>query len=293
DCINYRAIALRNMNSDDAAAEAIDSALKLNPENSVSHSNKGWQAIQAKDYDRAVESFREALRLDPESSWARAGIIEALKAKHFIYALMLRYFLFMNKLTTKARWGIIIGAVVGVNAVNRLSHAYPVLETPATIILAAYIIFATMSFLASPFFNLMLCFNDFGRRVLSDDNKRTAKWLGAGLTFILAFASVNIYLGIFHSITSVIMIAPLLFPLSLLCNSRPGKFRKVMALYTIVMFAAYILFDYHLIAATLVIEYGYSSLPFPLSAESLSPLRSFYIWGCILSTWVGNFVDRE
>ena len=62
---------------------------------------------------KAMEHFREALRLDPEMEWARAGIVEAMKARNFVYRWMLAYFLWMARLDSRVRWGLVIGAPGG------------------------------------------------------------------------------------------------------------------------------------------------------------------------------------
>ena len=52
----------------------------------------------------ALEHFREALRLDPNLQYAQAGIVEALKARNPIYRWMLGYFLWMGRLSDRAKW---------------------------------------------------------------------------------------------------------------------------------------------------------------------------------------------
>ena len=55
---------------------------------------------------------REALRIAPENEYARHGLVEALKARHLVYRMMLAYFLWMARLSSKARWAVVIGALV-------------------------------------------------------------------------------------------------------------------------------------------------------------------------------------
>ncbi len=61
------------------------------------------------DHKQALEHFREALRLKPDMEWARNGMVEALKARYFLYRLMLRYYLWMSRFTRRGQWGMIIG----------------------------------------------------------------------------------------------------------------------------------------------------------------------------------------
>src|SRR5262245_42168921 len=89
-CINARAMALGKLGRREEASEAIKGALARDPEDAFSHANEGWTALHASNPRKALEHFREALRLNPELDWARLGMVEALKARHLIYRLMLR-----------------------------------------------------------------------------------------------------------------------------------------------------------------------------------------------------------
>ena len=80
------------------------SALANDPENALTHANQGWALLHRGDHAKALEHFREALRIDPELDWARAGIVEALKARHLIYRLMLRFFLWIGRQASVAQW---------------------------------------------------------------------------------------------------------------------------------------------------------------------------------------------
>jgi len=83
-CANLRAMALVKLGRRTEAGQAIDTALARNPDSAFTHANQGWTFLEANDPQKALEHFREALRLDPENEWARQGIVEALKARHFI-----------------------------------------------------------------------------------------------------------------------------------------------------------------------------------------------------------------
>ena len=54
--------------------------------------------------------FKETLRINPSLDWARAGMVETLKARNFIYRWLLQYFFFMARLQPQgAGWAIVIG----------------------------------------------------------------------------------------------------------------------------------------------------------------------------------------
>ena len=108
-CTNLRAMALVQLGRKDEAEQTLGSALANDPENALTHANQGWALLHRGDHQKALEHFREALRIDPELDWARAGIVEALKARHLIYRLMLRFFLWMGRQARVAQWVIILG----------------------------------------------------------------------------------------------------------------------------------------------------------------------------------------
>src|SRR5262245_38453287 len=83
-CNNLRAMALVNLGRRDEAGLTMASTLARDPEVAFSHANQGWACLRAGDSQQALEHFREALRLEPNLEFARAGIVEAMKARNFI-----------------------------------------------------------------------------------------------------------------------------------------------------------------------------------------------------------------
>ncbi|HEY0100378.1 MAG TPA: tetratricopeptide repeat protein, partial [Pyrinomonadaceae bacterium] len=49
-CINLRAMALNQMGMSDEAAVAIEGALSVEPENALTHANRGWQELHRGNY---------------------------------------------------------------------------------------------------------------------------------------------------------------------------------------------------------------------------------------------------
>jgi tetratricopeptide (TPR) repeat protein len=166
-CTNLRAMALVKLGRREEAGVTIDAALAKDPENAVTHANQGWTLLEQGEPKKAMEHFREALRLEPELDWARAGIVEALKARNLIYGLMLRYFLFMARLGRAAQWAIIIGGYLAYRFLSHMADANPDIAPYLWPILVAYIIFALLTWIAYPFFNLLLRIHPFGRYALS------------------------------------------------------------------------------------------------------------------------------
>lgn len=178
-CTNLRAIALVKLGRKAEAGATIDAALARNPDNAITHANQGWTLLQRGDHKKALEHFREALRLDPENEWARHGIVEALKARNFIYAFMLRYFFWISRFRGKTQWAIILGAVIGNRLLGAVAASQPSLKPWILPIQILYVTFALMTWIADPLFNLLLRLNRFGRLALSREQVVAANFLGA------------------------------------------------------------------------------------------------------------------
>lgn len=186
DCTNLRAMALVKLGRKMQASEAIESALERNPEDADTHANMGWTRVEQGRYDDALHHFREALRLEPENEWARRGIIEALKAKNPIYRVMLNYFLWMNRLSHKYQWVIIIGLYVCFRYLRGLAQDKPELAPWVTPFLILYGVFAVMTWISVPLFNLLLRLNRFGRLALKPEEIKIANCVGVLLVIALA-----------------------------------------------------------------------------------------------------------
>jgi tetratricopeptide (TPR) repeat protein len=185
-------MALTKLGRNEEAGAALGQSLSRDPHNAVTHANQGWTYLHQGDHKKALEHFREALRIDPELDFARAGMVEALKSRHLIYRIMLRYFLWMGRLGRQAQWGIIIGLYVGYEVVLRTARADPKLAPYLYPLVVLYIVFVYLTWTASPLFNLLLRLNRFGRYALSRSQTITSNWIGASL--LLAILSGVIWL---------------------------------------------------------------------------------------------------
>lgn len=235
-CANLRAMALVKLGRRSEAGVAIEGALAKAPESSITHANQGWTLVERGEYAKALEHFREALRLDPQNEWARQGIVEALQARHLIYAVMLRYFLWMSRLSQQAQWGIVIGGYVGYRVLGTVAKANPALAPWILPVQILYVVFALMTWLAQPLFNLVLRLNRFGRLALSREQVVASNWVGACL--LLALACVAGFLA--SGFERVFLLAALIFglqalPTSAVFKCEPGWPRRAMLLYAVGM----------------------------------------------------------
>lgn len=187
ELINLRALALIKLNKKADADATMDYALNRAPEDSYSHSNKGWVLVERDQYDEAIGHFQEALRLNPNSETAKNGLKEAIKGKNVLYRGILKYFLWMKKLQSKSQWGVIIGAYILYRIVLSMNEQIPELSFLLVPLIVAYITFAFASWLGMPISNLFLQLHPLGKLALSKDEKTASLLVGATVVTSLLF----------------------------------------------------------------------------------------------------------
>ncbi|HEX2616673.1 MAG TPA: tetratricopeptide repeat protein [Flavobacteriales bacterium] len=185
-CLNVRSAELGYQKRFAEADSTIEKALLLDPENPYTHSNTGWAALRRGDHARAMEHFREALRREPGMENARRGMIEALKARYWLYRQWLKYVFWVGNLKPGMQYAFIIGIWLLIQLLRTVSDTSPLLALIAWPILIGYVLFALSTWLVTPLTNLLLRLNRFGRYVLSTEEKRTSTFTGIALGLFLA-----------------------------------------------------------------------------------------------------------
>lgn len=234
-CTNLRVMALVKRGRTREAVDVTESALARNPESSATHANRGWTLLEQSKAEEALGHFRESLRLEPDNEWARSGIVEALKARNAIYAVMLRYFLWMSKLSTRAQWGVILGGYFANRFLTAAAENDQALAPWLLPLRVLYVIFVVLTWTAVPLFNLLLRLNRFGRLALSREEIVDSNWVGA--LIFLALLSLGACIAWGFEGTQLVaaevfgfLIIPLAGTLKL-----PEKSRRPMWIYTGVM----------------------------------------------------------
>ncbi len=184
DCLNFRSMALTKLNRHDEAQQSIHQTLRENPQNEMAHANIGWAALHRGDHKAALEHFSEALHINPNLDWARMGLVEALKARYWIYRIILKFFLWMTTLPPQYRVGLIFGLFILMRALDAFSERNPALTPFIQPVLTFYMFFVLLTWLAVPLFNWIIGFNKFGRHALSKSQKNQ------GVIFGLFFISL-------------------------------------------------------------------------------------------------------
>ncbi len=203
-CLNTRAQLLTKLDRKQEAAHTIEDILLDNPEESYSHANVGWVALENNQLDKALSHFKEALRYDPNFEYAREGMSKALKAKNLIYRSYLKYEFWIAKQSSKNQWVFIIGIYIayriGIKALNASGLTF--LAIP---LIFLYLFFALGSWIMEPMSNTILSFNAYGKYLLSEKQK----WSGYlfGLLLITAIFSTTVFYLTTYSYFLVLAIA--------------------------------------------------------------------------------------
>jgi len=282
-CNNLRAGALIKLGRRAEAGATIDGVLARSPEDASTHAMQGWALLHSGNPKKAMEHFRESLRLEPDSDWAKAGIVEALKARNFFYGLMLRYFLFMSRMSGRMQWAIILGGYFGNQLLRRTAEANPRLAPFIWPIVIAYVAFCLMTWISYPLFNLFLRLHPFGKYALSADQKRGANWVGAcvflAVVSLVAWLGFKVPLADFASIT----FGFLLLPLSGTVSCHEGWPRRLMTVYTALLFSS-------MLACVLIVLFWTGTMS--TGQVLVDRLNNLFLWGCVLSGFVVNAVAR-
>ncbi|HOT91318.1 MAG TPA: tetratricopeptide repeat protein [Anaerolineae bacterium] len=277
-CRNLQAMALVRLGRKVEALDALTDALARAPENALTHANYGWALLHQNKITEALAAFREALRLDPTSSWAREGIVEALKARNFIYRLLLRYFLWMSRLTEDEQWGV-IGIFHGIRVALRMAaRAFPPLWIIVLPLLLLYQTFALLTWVAKPLFALLLRFDRFGRLALSDEDMVASTWmaiclLAAELGVLLALLARN--WGFLALTVGALALLP---PVAGVFHAHKGVGRLVLAVYT------------GGLALLVVLACVAAVIGQPVALGFAALLAAVFIVGWMVYTWVASLV---
>jgi tetratricopeptide (TPR) repeat protein len=276
-CSHLRSMALTKLNRQDEALRAVDQSLSRDPDNAMAHANKGWALLHQREPRQALEHFREALRLDPMLEYARAGMVEALKAHNFIYRWMLAYFLWMSRLSSGARWGVILGGYFGYRILREIADQSPTLAPWLLPVLVIYVAFVALTWFAMPLFNLLLRLSRFGRHVLSRDQRVGANWFGLCLVTCVAAGSAAFFVDSEAPLVIAIVALGMAMPLSMCYMCDEGWPRQSMGWFTLGMGAV----------GALAIAGA------ALGQEWSAQVFMLFLFGVIATPWIANVLVQS
>ncbi len=195
DCLNLRAQILTQMGRNKEAAGTIERSLAASPEDASTHATQGWALLHSNKPREALKHFDEALRLEPGHGYAKAGMVEALKARFLIYRIVLGFFLWMSRLDGRTRTGLIIGAYIGYQVLKNVARHSDELRPYALVLVGLYVGFVLLTWTAVPLFNLTLRLNTHGWHALDKEDKIATDGFGALILTGVTLVGLAIWLG--------------------------------------------------------------------------------------------------
>lgn len=197
--------------------------LHQNPEDPFTHHAAGLAALQAEEFNKAEQHFLEALRLNPEFESAREGLLDAFRARSFLYRSYLRYAFFITRLSPGQRMGLLFGVLLLVQVLLR-----SILHVSAAVALAVgilYLLFVVWTYVAGAVGSLIVFRDRRARQALKPWQRFEALSVGGGvIAGILLTTS-----GFLGSQLSVVAagggLIALTVPLVLALNSEPRRGR--------------------------------------------------------------------
>ncbi len=297
-CNNLRAIALVNLGRKAEAGQSIGATLAKNPEDPVTHANQGWTLLHQQQPLDAMKHFREALRLEPNLEWARLGIIEAMKARFFLYRWLLAWFLWLSRFPPKIQLALMLGLIFGRTLLDSLLQMVPILEPLAFPLSVAYVLFVWMTWTASALFNLVLRLDSFGRLVLNASERLESTLVGVCLVLCLVCGSSALFFD--RGLANVtwqagVLYLGLMLPLVAVFQQPAGRRRNLFAAYAAGVTVCVALATYHSLNFSVLATA--SSRESQLTKTQIAQMNAASasaskwldnsIWGIVISTWIG------
>jgi len=270
-CLNIRSQALFKLDKKEDAYSTIQHALNQDPENEFTHTNLGWGLLEQGEHKKALEHFREALKINPHYAYAKAGLVEGLKARYWFYRLFLKYAFWLSNMKSKGQWMVILGLYFGVRILRGVAEMNDTLSLILTPIIYLYFAFAVSTWIIEPLSNLFLRLNVYGRYALTDEEIRSSNLVGISL-------AVGVIGGILALIDDRIVYVMLLIygvsmmiPLASMFNARADKQRKILKFYAIGLAVV-----------------GFLALIQSLLINDVGILAMVYLFALIAYQWVAN-----
>lgn len=154
----------------------------------------------------------------------------------------------------------------------------------------AYLVFAVMTWIADPLFNLLLRLNRFGRLALSREQVVASNWLGGCLLISLAMLAAYLATGNPAASWGAFGFGVLALPVSVVFRCQRGRPRWLMSLYTAAM-ALLILGKFvPLFIATLTPDAVWPEGLLQAAMGLVRFCQEAFLWSVVGSFWVANIL---
>lgn len=228
--------AYMNSNRIQAAREILEAMLREDPADDAALTHLGWAAVRENRREEALEHFSSALREQPENELAREGFMEALRLQYPLYGLVVRYFMWMQALPEKVRWGILLLErwIEGIlkDIARKNSKLRPLIEG----LLFAWSIFSYLTWTARPVTNMLLRLNRYARRFLRPEEIMESNCVTAMLLSGSLFWLQWHFVGRTWALVGCIISFTMVIPISTAFSCPEGWPRKAMKAFAAVLF---------------------------------------------------------
>lgn len=270
--LNTRSSALLKLDRTEESFETIEGALREDPNSAYTHANYGWGLLEKGDHKKALDHFKESLKNDPNFPYAQSGMLEALKANNPVYKAFLKYAFWMNNLTAKYQWAVIIGFYFGTKVLKTIARNNEALQPYLTPLIIALAFIAFSTWIINPISNLFLRFNTYGQFLLDKKEKMSSNFVaGALLTFV-----VGVFAYFILSDEKFLAIAvfgfAMMLPFSVMFSDSKPK--NALLIYAIA------------IAAVGIIAIGKVFL----TGELFNVMTVVFIFGFVAFQWIANYL---
>ncbi|SKC40388.1 tetratricopeptide repeat protein [Ohtaekwangia koreensis] len=270
-CLNARSTALYKLDKKEEAYSTIQEALNKNPENELTHTNLGWSLLEKGEHKKALEHFREALKINPNYTYAKAGLVEGLKARYWFYRIFLKYSFWISNFKGQQQWIIIIGLYIGVRVLRNVAESNPALAPLLYPIVYLYMAFAISTWVITPLSNLFLRLNVYGRYALREEEISSSNLVGISLLVSIAGFAGLLLTGNFLFMMLGIFGIAMMIPLSSMYNPVKKSSRTILMVYT------------GFLALT-----GIGAMYEFMNTGEIGMLSNVFIFGVLIYQWVAN-----
>lgn len=184
--LNTRATALLKLDRKEDSFQTIDGVLREDPNNAFTHMNYGWNLLEKGDHRKALIHFQEALKYNPNLEYAKAGMVEALKANNIFYRAFLKYAFWIGNLTKKYQWGVVIGFYALFRVIKIIASQNQALLPILLPVMILLSLIAFSTWILSPVGNLFLRLNKYGKHILTKDEQISSTFVGISMLVSLA-----------------------------------------------------------------------------------------------------------
>ena len=198
--------------------------------------------------------------------------MQALKATNPIYRLFLKYSFWMNNLTAKYQWAVIIGFYIGFKGLKTLARNNEALQPYLTPLIIALGLIAFSTWIIAPVSNLFLRFNKYGQLLLDKKEKTSSNFVAASLAVCVVALGVYFALSDERFLTPAAFGFAMMLPLGTMFS--PSKNKYGLLTYTIAL----------AVVGIMAIGLTFST------GEIFNSMTAIFVFGFVGFQWVANYM---